>query len=140
MDTAIVVAIIAAAASLFAGALTFFFTKREDRESEWRKLCTEQYKELITAMSEVANPNPTDTARRRLALAENHVGLFSSPMVLRHLTRLLEAVRVGQTEHHDEILTDLIHAIRSDLSVPGAKPQSDIKFKLWAPGDRGSAT
>jgi len=136
MDTPVVVAIIAAAASLFASALTFFLTKSKEREAEWRKVCVEQYKELISAMSEVAAANPTDTARRRLALASNHVGLFASPAVLRHLTSLLDAVKAGQLQHHDEMLTALMHAIRVDLGVPGASSQSDIRFKLWAPGGK----
>jgi hypothetical protein len=134
METSILVAIIAAAAS----AITFFLTKMKEREAEWRKLRVEQYRELITAMSEVAGV-ATDEGRRRLALAANHVGLFASPNVLRHLTKLLDAVAAGNMQHHDEILTSLMHAIRSDLDVPGAESQTDIRFKLWAAGGRNRA-
>jgi hypothetical protein len=37
MDTPILVAIISAAASLAVAAITFFLTKRKEREAEWRK-------------------------------------------------------------------------------------------------------
>lgn len=134
MDTPVVVAIIAAATGLFASALTFLLTERKEREAEWRKTRVEQYKELISAMSEVAAPSPTDTANRRLALASNYVGLYASPDVLRHLTNLLDAVQAGRMQHHDEMLTALMHAIRTDHGVPGASSKSDIRFKLWAPG------
>src|SRR5262249_53447236 len=82
MDTPVLVAVIAAAAGLFASALTFLLTKSKERESDWRKVRIEQYKELISAMSEAVGPQPPDSARRRLALASNHVGLFASPEVL----------------------------------------------------------
>jgi hypothetical protein len=134
VDTPVVVAIIVAGTGLFASALTFFLTKSKEREGEWRRVRIEQYKELISAMSEAAGSNPSDAAKRRLALASNHIGLFASPAVLRHLTSLLDAVKSGQLERHDEMLTALMHAIRVDLGVPGSHLQGDIKFKLWAPG------
>lgn len=130
METPIIVAIIAAAAS----AITFFLTRMKEREAEWRKLRVEQYRELVTAMSEVAG-GPTPENTRRLALAANQVGLLASPDVLRHQTRLLDAVATSRTENHDEILTSLMHAIRADLKVPGATQQSGINFKLWAAGN-----
>lgn len=115
METPIIVAIIAATAS----AITFLLTRMKERESEWRKRRVEQYKELVTAMSEVV-ADKSDASRARLALAANHIGIFASPAVLRQLTRLLEAVAQGQMEQHDPILTELMHAIREDLKVPGS--------------------
>jgi len=129
MDTPIVVVLIATAAS----AITFLLTKMKERETEWRKLRIDQYKELISAMSNVAG-NPSDEDRKRLALAANHVALYASPEVLRYLTQLLIAVASAQLERHDEILTLLMHAIRADLKVPGANQKSEITFKLWAVG------
>jgi hypothetical protein len=127
METPIIVAIIAAAAS----AVTFLLTRMKEREAEWRKLRVEQYKELVTSMSEVAG-GPTEANRARLALAANHVGLFASPAVLRELTTLLDAVARGETDNHDQILTALMHAIRDDLQVPGSESREGISFKLWA--------
>jgi hypothetical protein len=46
----------------------------KERESEWRKLRVEQYKELVTSMSEVV-AEQSDASRARLALAANHIGL-----------------------------------------------------------------
>jgi hypothetical protein len=129
METSIIVAIIAAAAS----AITFFLTRMKERESEWRKLRVEQYRELVTAMSEVAG-GATDVSRRRLALAANLIGLFASPSVLRELTKLLHSIARGETQAHDEILTALMHAIRDDLNVPGSESRDQITFKLWAAG------
>lgn len=129
METPIIVALIAAAAS----AITFMVTKTKEREAGWRALRIEQYQELISAMSGVAG-EATDAERRRLALAANHVGLFASRDVLRRLTTLLDAVASGNSERHDEMLTELIHAIRTDLDVPGSESQEGIRFRLWAAG------
>jgi hypothetical protein len=77
-----------------------------------------------------------NASRARLALAANHIGLFASPAVLRQLTRLLEAVAEGQMEQHDAILTELMHAIREDLKVPGSQSRAGITFKLWSAGKK----
>lgn len=136
MSTAVVVAILAPAASLVAAAVMFYLTKSKEREATWRDLRIVEYKELVSAMSAVAVSDPGVAARQRLAAAANNVSLFASPTVLRHLQTLLEAVAAGRNADHDETLTSLMHAIRSDLGVPGASSQLDIKFKLWAPGSR----
>ena len=133
METPIIVAIIAAAASAIASAITFFLTRKKEREAEWRKLRVEQYRELITAMSEVAG-EATPRNNQRLALAANQVGLLASSEVLRYQTMLLDAVATGRLEDHDNILTSLMHAIRMDLQVPDAEQQSGISFKIWAAG------
>lgn len=114
VDTPIVVAIIAGAASLFASALTFFLTKKKERDADWRRVRIEQYRELISAMSEVAGSNPTEAARRRLALASNHVGLFASPPVLRCLTALLDAVKV----EHAKVLAKALECHPAVLLFP----------------------
>jgi hypothetical protein len=107
----------------------------KERESEWRKLRVEQYKELVTAMSEVV-AEQSDGSRARLARAANQIGLFASRAVRRQLTRLLEAVAQGQMEQHDTILTELMHTIREDLTVPGSESRADITFKLWSAGKK----
>jgi len=48
MDAPIIVAVITAAAGLFASSLTFFLTKKKEREAEWRKQKLDHYKEFMT--------------------------------------------------------------------------------------------
>jgi hypothetical protein len=134
VDTSVVVAVIAPSAGLFASALLFFLNKRKERESEWRSVRIEQYRALVTAMSEVVGPSPPGDARRRLAMSANHVGLFASSEVLGYLTTLLDAVQKGDLAQHDEMLTDLMIAIRRDLGVPGGTGTKKVKFRLWAAG------
>ncbi len=126
-------AIVTASASIIVAAATFFLAKSKERAADWRKVRMEQYRELVSAMSEVAG-SPSATASQRLALASNHVGLFASGDVLRQLSALLTAIQSGQLERHDEMLTALMHSIRADLGVPGARGHRNIKFRLWAAG------
>ncbi len=53
MDAPILIAVISAVAGIFASALTFFLTKKKEREAEWRKQKLESYKELLSAMNGV---------------------------------------------------------------------------------------
>lgn len=139
MESTIVVVLIAMAASIVVPSITFFLTKKKEREVEWRKLRVEQYKELMDAMSNVAGESPSAESRKRLALTANQVGLFASPAVLRQMTRLLNAVAAGSGDNQDEIITSLIHAIRTDLKVPDAGSHEDIQLRLWGAGGQDSA-
>lgn len=53
MDTPVIVAIISAAVAVVAPAISFYLTKRKEREADWQKYKFEQYKEFIAALSGV---------------------------------------------------------------------------------------
>jgi len=47
MDTSVVVSAIAAASGVIVAAVSFFLTKKREREADWRKYKYEQYKEFM---------------------------------------------------------------------------------------------
>ncbi|MFZ5580220.1 MAG: hypothetical protein ACOZAQ_07160 [Pseudomonadota bacterium] len=51
VDTPVFVAVISAAANLTVAAITFFLTKRKEREAEWRKEKLEHYREFQGAIA-----------------------------------------------------------------------------------------
>lgn len=139
MDAPVLVAVISAAASLFASALTFFLTKKKEREAEWRKQKLESYKELLSSMNGAVGKQATFEARSRLAYMVNHIMLVGAPPVLVALRALLDEIAHHgpnlSSNRHDELLTELMYAIREDLGIEPNRADKDFQFKLWSAGN-----
>lgn len=63
MDVPIIVAVIMAAAGLFASSLTFFLTKKKEREAEWRRQKLDHCKEFMAALNNIVGPPAPVEAR-----------------------------------------------------------------------------
>jgi hypothetical protein len=137
MDAPVLVAVISAAAGIFASALTFFLTKRKEHQAEWRKQKLESYKELLSAMSGVAVKQPSVEARSRFAHTTNHIMLVAAPPVLVALRALLDEIS-QEGGRHDEFLTELMYSIREDLGIKPNRAGKDFLFKLSAAGQSGT--
>lgn len=135
MDATIIVAIIAAAATIIATALSFSFTKRQEREAEWRRHKLDHYKEYMAALNGVVGPPPPDEAKIRHADAANNLFLVGNADVLVALRAYLdnnsESMGDRRLDRHDELLTNLMLAIRKDLKIKSAPPKG-FQFKLWS--------
>lgn len=136
MDAPVIVAIITAAAGLFASSLTFFLTKKKEREAEWRKQKLDHYKEFMAALNDIVGPPAPVEAKVRFASAANNIFLVGSPAVLIALRGYLDETAESNTarsdDKHDERLTTLIFAIRDDLGIEPNRPIADYEFRLWA--------
>ncbi len=136
MDAPIIVAIITAVAGLFASSLTFFLTKKKEREAEWRKQKLDHYKEFMAALNDIVGPPAPVEAKVRFASAANNIFLVGSPDVLIALRGYLDETAESNTNRssdtHDKRLTMLIFAIRNDLGIEPRKPIDDYVFRLWA--------
>jgi len=132
LNAPIVVALIAAAAGIVAAPITYVFTKRQEREAQWRKLKLEKYGELLQATGELAGDKG---AGPRFAKAANDIDLVARPDVLVALRAFLDPIvsppKEGLTnERHDELFTALMYAIRADLGEPKRAPEG-FRLKLW---------
>ncbi|MBI4290589.1 MAG: hypothetical protein HY661_03815 [Betaproteobacteria bacterium] len=138
MDAPVLVAIITAAAGIFVSALTFFLTKRREREAEWRKQKLESYKELVSALSAIVGSVPPLEAKVRFAHIANHILLVATPAVLVALRDFLDETsdsrKNKEVDRHDELLTVLMYAIREDLGIKPNKASPDFQFRLWSAG------
>lgn len=133
MDAPIVVAIITATAGLLASALTFFLTKKKEREAEWRKLKLDRYGALLVAASDLAADKRDG---RSFAKAANDVNLVASPEVLTTLRAFVECVSdpAMTIEKQDEHFTALIYAIRADLGISPVRGPDGLRLKLLVGG------
>jgi hypothetical protein len=51
MDISVVVSVIAAASGVIVTAVSYYLTKKKEREADWRKYKFEQYKEFLLSVS-----------------------------------------------------------------------------------------
>lgn len=133
-----VVAVIAAIASLFTAVmvsiLTSALSRRREREADWRKLKLEQYQEFILALSGAVEGRESRDAHRRYADAVNTMSLIGSAKVLDALHAFQEEISyVNKNRSYDkeEVLRDaLFRIMRSDINPNGNRDHPDFRFKL----------
>ena len=144
MDSAVFVATISASASILVAALTFFLTKKKEREAEFRKQKLEHYKEFLDALSGVVGTDSTAENQRRWARASNTMGLVASQQVLEAQMKFQEATAKSNpnrsSEEHDRSLNQLLLSIRKDMGVTPADDPQTFSFRLWCSGTRDSNT
>jgi hypothetical protein len=122
---AIIVASIGLLASTITVSLTYFFTKKHQLEMEERRLKEEYYKSFIKALSDVAIDNKDDEAQKRLSEGFNSLIVIASANVVKKLMEFHNFVRIENTDiprnseewsaKHDDLLTELMKAMRQDL-------------------------
>lgn len=64
MQTAIVVAIVSAIASIAGALVSVFFSMRKEREGDWRKVKFEHYRELMLGLSNIVGSDATPEGHR----------------------------------------------------------------------------
>jgi hypothetical protein len=140
MNTSVIVAVISSAASVIAAALSFYLTKKKEREADWRKYKFEQYKEFLVSMSGSLGSNSTSDGRMSFSSACNALHLIGSKGVLLALHSLLAvAGRPGlPNATHDALLSKLIWEIRQDVGIPGTPDESEFFAHLWSPGSNAT--
>ena len=137
MDSTIIVAIISAMTAVVVSVVTNYLAKKRESENDWRKQRLEHYKEFMTAMNGVLEGRSTTEGRQRFAYAANNIYLIGSPRVLQTLRGYLDesGKRSEKQTAHDELLTELVFAIRDDLGVkPNSVEGERYLVRLWSPG------
>jgi len=138
MDTPITVAVISASVAIVAPAVSFYLTKRKERQADWQRYKFELYKELVQSLSGIVGTDSSPEGNRRFASACNTLHLIASPGVLEALHRFQDETGVSNLnksdERHDELLSRLEWEIREDLSIPNNPPFNQFKARLWCSG------
>lgn len=144
MEPVIAVALIGILGSVVAAAVTFWLSRRRDREAEWRKEKLTYYKAFVESMSGVIDGDASDEGQRLFARTTNNLLLFAPQGVISALNEFREEIRVSNTnrsrEKHDQLLAKLLLAIRLDVGVSPKDEASSFKPALWASGANRNAT
>ncbi|MGD0546626.1 MAG: hypothetical protein ABR991_02215 [Terracidiphilus sp.] len=133
-----IVAVISTAAGVVVASLSFYFSKKKDREADWRKYKYEQYKEFMVSVGSIAGTDSTPEGNRSFAKASNTLHLIGTKGVIVALHAYQDEIRSSNSKHsveiHDALLSKLIWEIRKDLGIPGTPETSDFSVHMWCSG------
>jgi hypothetical protein len=135
MNAEITVALVTASASILAAAITFFLTKSKERSVELQQRKQSQYKELLSAVSDLADGGVTlEQAQRRFAAAVNTIVLVAPQPVIAAVMAYYREL-LSQTTNRPrrvELLKRLILEIRKSLELPFDDDPNTFDFELVA--------
>jgi hypothetical protein len=114
--------------------LTYLLTRYRERETDWRNLKLDCYKEYFTALSGIVEGRDTPEGHTRYVDAVNGLVLVASPQVLKALYAYFDHTTSRNTdksiELHDKLLTDLTTTMRQDVYPPDRKARDPLQFRL----------
>lgn len=139
MNPTIFTAVLSAASAIAVASLTYWLTKRREREVDWRRFKLEHYRAYITALSGVTQTTNSPENQRRYADAVNNLALVAPPDALRALYALQDELRAdnphASQETHDAKLSGLLRAIRRDVQ-PSTPADEGLVFRIFDPAPR----
>jgi hypothetical protein len=140
MNQTLIVALVGLIGSVVAAALSYVFTKRQQLETQWRDSKLTHYRALLQAISDLAVDNSDADAHRRFASAINTIALGGPQAVVDALLAYhggIASSQNGPRERHDQLLTQLVLAVRRDLDMrPKDNPGTFFYRLAGAPSQR----
>ena len=135
MDASITTAIITSSGAVIVAALTFYLTKRYEIRREWRQKKLEHYKEFLSAISDLAVDGiDKEKANKRLALAANTISLVAPQNVIEAWMSFHQEIKYTNPnrtpEKHDQLLVELVLAIRRDINLTSKDNRKTFVFRL----------
>jgi hypothetical protein len=135
VNAEIVVALIAASASILGAAITFFLTKSRERSAQLQQRKQSQYQELLSAISDLADYSVTqEQAQRRFAAAVNTIVLVAPQPVIDAVMAYYRELtsETKDRQRRVELLKRLILEIRKSLELPFDDDPNTFDFELVA--------
>lgn len=137
-STDLLATIISVLGSIIIVALTYYFTKKKERETEWQKEKLNFYIEFISSLTDNLDCGSTLEGAKRFARASNNLYLFANTKVISALNHFQEEIRSANQnpkfEGQERALGNLIFQIRKDLKIKGNNKNTFNLVKLWGFG------
>jgi len=135
MDNSVLIAIITASGSVIVAAVSFYLTKRHQIKSEWKKEKLNHYKELLSALSELAiDGADKGKANIKFASSANTIALVASQEVITAIMNFHDEVKFSNRskspEKHDKLLKELLLKIRQDIGLSKKDNEDTFVFHL----------
>ena len=134
MDAPIIVAITSAATALAVAVATYAFSRRRDREADWRKARLEHYREFIAALSGITGRRALAADQVRYSNAVNSLTLVAPASVLRVLYDFQDEIGPRNLnkspDSHDAAIANLLRELRCDIH-PAAPDDHALQFRLF---------
>ena len=135
MDSSILIAIISASASIFVASFTFYFTKRYQTNSEWKKEKLDHYKKLLISLSDLAvDGKNKEKANQNFSEFSNTICLVASQDVIHKLMILHDAIKQPTEKRNFEseakLINHLMVAMRKDIGLTKKDNIEEFNFHL----------
>lgn len=135
MDSSIFVAFISVSGSIIVAALTFYKTKKNQLDVELQHEKMNHYKELLSSLSDLAvDGTDKEIANQRFSLAVNTIALVAPQYVITALMNFHDEVKFSNknrtVDRHDELLKELVLAIRKDIGRSSYGDNENFTFHL----------
>lgn len=138
MDTSILVSLVGLLGTVAAAVLTYWTTKKRERDSEWRKEKLIYYKTFVDSLSGIVEGDDTPDGHRLYARATNNLLLFAPQAVIDAVNAFRTETRAANParsqERHDQLLANMLFAIRRDVGIVPPDQSSTFAPVLWASG------
>ena len=118
--------------------MSYWFTKKREREAEWRKEKLGYYKAFIESISGTLEGESTPEGHRAFSKATNNLLLFAPQSVIEALNEFRTEIRVSNPhrspEKYDLLLARLLLEMRRDIGVSPSDNPDTFRPILWASG------
>ena len=119
--TAAIATLLPALGAVAAAVLAYLFTKKREREAEFRKEKLEHYKAFVLSLTGIIVGESSPEGQKAFAKAFNNLLLFAPQPTIDALHEFREEITSRGTarskERHDRLLSALFLEIRKDLGV-----------------------
>jgi hypothetical protein len=140
MDSTLLTAVITVSGSICAVGATYWFTKKRERDAEWRKQKLEHYKAFVVSLSGTIVGESTASGQRAFAKACNDLMLFAPQSVIEALQSFQQEIKISNPNksdaRHEQLMARLFLEMRRDLKITPADDPSTFRVGLWAAGVR----
>jgi len=135
MESTILIAIISASASILVASFTFYFTKRYQTNSEWKKEKLEHYRKLLVSISDLAiDGKDKEKANQDYSEYSNTICLVASQDVIYKLMKLHDEIKLPKEKRNYDseviLINQLMVAIRKDIGLTKKDKIEDFNFHL----------
>jgi hypothetical protein len=135
MDYQIWVTIISTSGAIFAASLSYYLTKKHQLALEWRKEKINHYKELLSAISDLAvDTTDKDNANIRFATAVNTIALVANQKVITALMYFHDEIKYSNKnwsiEKENKLLIKLLLTLRKDVGLSKKDKEKTFIFHL----------
>ena len=139
MNLQLVIAIIAASATLLGAMVAHYFTRRRELGLKELTFKLDKYAEFLAGFAEMGSKHKTYEAHLKIASSVNTLNLIASNEVLVRVYELLDYVSQHRgknysIEEQDRILNNIVLSVRKDLGQRHGKEFEMFKFRLISPG------
>ena len=138
MTATILTTLLTGLIGIFLAGITYWFTKKRERDAELRKVKLEYYKEFVLSLSGIMEGEDSPEGHRAFSRTSNNLMLIAPQHVLVALHAYRSELDLDEAKRNDvretQLFSKLLYEIRRDLQISPHDQEGVFKVNLWASG------